>query len=169
MNTISELPQPFTKDSGVVQQYKEFFNLYGSYVIPNTTYGARFLLVCALSFYIIVVYSSLRPQNAWASNKRHRVNKTPDFGPNHRWPIFRERLLFSTNIYRIFATCILWRVFCQRRQYSNCITWRLRTAGLISILLNVWVTPKKLRNAPDWTGYQNPSSWLWPLTNNRLR
>lgn len=51
---ILHLPKPFTPE--YVLTYKTFFNTYGSHVIINASYGARFLM------------------NAWASNKYTDVN-----------------------------------------------------------------------------------------------
>lgn len=42
---VSILPRPFTSDTETILAYKTFFNTYGSHVITNASYGARFLMV----------------------------------------------------------------------------------------------------------------------------
>ncbi|OAX36798.1 hypothetical protein K503DRAFT_801742 [Rhizopogon vinicolor AM-OR11-026] len=55
---VSRLPRPFTPDKeATVLAYKTFFNTYGSHVITNASYGARFLM------------------NVWASNSHADVNE----------------------------------------------------------------------------------------------
>jgi len=55
---LADLPSPFPSkpDLAVEQKYKDFFSRYGTHVIVNTSYGARFQL------------------NVWASNSNSAVN-----------------------------------------------------------------------------------------------
>lgn len=44
---VEDLPQQFKGDNeGVLAAYKDFFQRFGSHVIVNSKYGARFQLVC---------------------------------------------------------------------------------------------------------------------------
>ena len=46
VNRLSTLPQPFKSDEATLREYKSFFTSFGSHIITNTGYGARFQLVC---------------------------------------------------------------------------------------------------------------------------